>query len=156
MSSTLPQGINTPTAIQATTDVYSKMLKSAVEAAIEDIILVDESQSNPTNECTCGQCGAADLVLVEDSGPARSLAGAPMLYIEARANSAPLVLDEHTVSADIERIAPRWVQTPLAVSKDNDVEICMAPTAEMLMDEDFLASINPQSFDPFDPGVIAD
>lgn len=144
MSSTLPAGTaGTTTAVPQPNDVYSRMLKSAVEAAIEEVILVDEQSA--VSECTCGQCGTEPQDERRKVESARSdLGGAPFLYIETRIDSDPIVLDEHTIAADIERIAPRWVQSA-------------APDEQVMPDlMSQLASFDARSFDPFDPGIIQD
>jgi hypothetical protein len=169
MSSTVPQaGSNTPTRAQTAPidDVIARVMQSSVNSGIEDIIIIDgadQVEEVPSEACTCGMCGVVEDELIDfNATDIRStLAGAaPMLYIETRANSLPLVLDEYTIAADIEIISPKMIS-----QTDN-------PTAETtrLMDAPYpnwsqvsLASVidqfvsttnfDPNSFDPYDPGI---
>lgn len=154
-------------------DVYSRMVKNAVEDVIEDVILIDASSPSDAAEiCACGNCGKADFELVGDSEESK-LAGAPLFYIETRSNSDPLLLDELTISADLESLTlPRNVTTELplqqvlASSLDDETFNEMDTIAQMIfaaapaqtspIDDDYSASFNPSSFNPFDPHIDED
>jgi len=161
---------STPAFQSTNTDVYSRMVKNAVEGVIEDVILIDASTpSDAAETCACGNCGKADFELVGDSAESK-LAGAPLFYIETRSNSDPLMLDELTISADLESLTiPRNVTTELplqqvlASSLDdetfNDVDtlaqmiFAAAPARTSPINDDYSASFNPSNFDPFDPHI---
>lgn len=160
-------------ALQSTNnDVYSRMVKSAVDEMIEDVILIDAAPSEVAEAevCTCGNCGNGDFQLIGDNSNTK-LAGAPLFYIETRSNADPLVLDELTISADLETLTlPRNVTTELpmqpvlASSLDDETFNEMDTLAQMVFaavpskpasaaDEDYTTSFNPSNFDPFDPHI---
>lgn len=154
-----PAGLNTPTGAQAATDdVYSRMLRSNVQSAIEDIILVDEQDPDAPSVCTCGMCETDEngLLLTDSSTAGRNnLGGAPIYYIETRADSDPVVLDEYAIAADIETISPHLIAKSDAIPDAEIVDsepVYTAPGLEDLLSDDDEA-FDPAAFDPFDPGI---
>jgi hypothetical protein len=172
-----PGAYTPPPALQPTNnDVYSRMVKNAVDATIEDVIFIDASVPNEAADvCTCGNCGTADFELVGQE-PGANLSGAPLIYIETRSDSDPLLLDEMTISADLETLTPaRNVTTDLTspssttsaiefYDEESDGTLAgmifsAAPRSDVGEpdkdhdDDDYLTSFNPSGFNPFDPAI---
>lgn len=162
MSTFVPRvGLNTQAGAQTTNlDVYARVMQS--NQAIEDVFIIDGVDVTETESkaCTCGMCDApSDAVIDFESDQKSKLAGAPMLYIETRANADPVVLDEFGISADIEIISPRMIAKPNTPAV-TDKPLMDAPTPQWsqvsfasLIDATLASSFDPLTFDPYDPGV---
>ncbi|GEM_PF-1559234 len=165
MSTPVPRaGLNTPSgaAQAASIDVYARVMQG--NSVIEDIIFIDGAENNTadTQACTCGMCDADADVLIDfeaGSNNRTKLAGAPMLYIETRANADPIVLDEYSVAADIEIISPRMIarteNTMTITSPRLDLPSTQWSTVSLasMIDATLAASFDPNTFNPYDPGI---
>ncbi len=162
MSTSVPQvGINTPAGAQTSSlDVYARVMQS--NKVIEDVFIIDgaDVQDGGSQACTCGMCDApSESVIDFDSDQRSKLAGAPMLYIETRANSDPVVLDEFGISADIEIISPRMIaktdmpENTTAPRMDSPSPRWVQVSLASLIDDTLASNFNPHTFDPYDPGI---
>jgi len=163
MSTTVPQaGPNTPSGAQtANFDVYARVMQSN-SVIIEDVFIIDGAvgQDAAPQVCTCGMCDADSASLIDfDADPKSKLAGAPMLYIETRANADPLVLDEYGISADIEIISPRMIartESQTTVTQplmDTPAQQWSQVSLASLIDQTIASNFDPLTFDPYDPGI---
>jgi len=155
-----PAGLNTQVGAQTTNlDVYARVMQS--NSAIGDVFIIDgeDARSTQPQVCTCGMCDKGSESIIDfESDQKSKLAGAPMLYIETRADSDPVVLDEYGISADIEIISPRMIaKTDLPESSkpmmDTPAPQWSQVSLASLIDETIAASFDPLTFDPYDPGI---
>lgn len=164
MSIPVPQaGSSTPTGTQtASLDVYAHVLQR--NSAIEDVFIIDGPvQDAGPQVCTCGMCDAdanSNSLIDFDSDTRSKLAGAPMLYVETRLDSDPVLLDESGVSADIEIISPRMIartENPVTAESKPQSDSQGAQWSHVslaaLIDETLASSFDPSTFDPYDPQI---
>src|SRR5579885_298038 len=130
-------------------NVYSLVLKEA----IDDLALIEQ----PVAQCTCGKCGIApnepDAMVVgdydEDWNGSLLSGAAPMLFVEVRANSDPIVLDEETVHSGSMVLASGDATTSGA-APESAGNRSPSPMLEALG----LTEFDIDNFNPFDPHLI--
>ncbi len=144
-SSTVPPG-GANSASGFSTDIYQRVLMRNVEAAIEDIILIDEPSSPsallPKNTSMFSPMGDLEI----DDNPSVM----PMLYVESRADSDPIVLDEDAVAVGLEDFVDR---SPTVQNIPGFDTLGMIIEGELREDPIVPNSFDPSTFDPFDPCI---
>ncbi len=141
-----PGGANSATGVP--TDIYQRVLMRNVESAIEEIILIDEPSSASTllSRGTSHLSAISNLEIEDDNSSLM-----PMLYVEARADSDPIVLDEDSVAAGLEDFVDRRPSVQKITGFD---AIGLTIEGDELPEDPIVPnSFDPTTFDPFDPCI---